>query len=173
MQPVIQATNNPLVVDTGRERSLSTPASVISTQLGSFPRLGANLGRPESARGIDLVVISPGHLDHIGGLVTKSGALAFPKAQFVFVDTEWSYWTGSRFESEVDNSPLPDPFKRARLGRLGEPAAGRRPFPVREAGRRNHQRRALCCCAGTFAVSCVNPVRLRQGAVHAYGRHCP
>jgi hypothetical protein len=36
-------------------------------------------------------VTSHGHLDHIGGLVTKSGALAFPKAQFVFVDTEWNY----------------------------------------------------------------------------------
>jgi glyoxylase-like metal-dependent hydrolase (beta-lactamase superfamily II) len=57
-------------------------------------------------------VISHGHLDHIGGLVTKSGALAFPKAQFVFVDTEWNYWTGSRFESEVNSSPMPDPFKK-------------------------------------------------------------
>jgi hypothetical protein len=28
--------------------------------------------------------------------VTDQRALAFPKAQFVFVDTEWTYWTGSR-----------------------------------------------------------------------------
>jgi metal-dependent hydrolase (beta-lactamase superfamily II) len=68
----------------------------------SFPRLQANLGRAGiTTESIDLVVISHGHLDHIGGLVTKSGALAFPKAQFVFVDTEWNYWTGSRFESDV------------------------------------------------------------------------
>ena len=40
---------------------------------------------------------SHGHLDHIGGLVTKSGPLAFPKAEFVFVNTEWNYWTGSRY----------------------------------------------------------------------------
>ena len=123
MQPVIQATNNPLVVDTGRERILVDTGfgEKIGPPFGSFPRLQANLGRagitPES---IDLVVISHGHLDHIGGLVTKSGALAFPKAQFVFVDTEWNYWTGSRFESEVDSSPLPDPFKKGTIGAARE-----------------------------------------------------
>jgi glyoxylase-like metal-dependent hydrolase (beta-lactamase superfamily II) len=85
MQPAIQVTNNILVVDTGRERIL------------------------------DLVVTSHCHLDHIGGLVMKSGALAFPKAQFVFVDAEWNYWTGNRYESDVNSSPVPDPFKQATI----------------------------------------------------------
>jgi glyoxylase-like metal-dependent hydrolase (beta-lactamase superfamily II) len=82
------------------------------------------------------VVISHGHLDHIGGLVTKSGALAFPKAQFVFVDTEWNYWTGSRFESEVDSSPLPDPFKTGTIGAAREnlpPVADRSRF-IKQGG---------------------------------------
>src|SRR5271169_4181438 len=115
MQPVIQVTNNPLVVDTGQERVLVDTGfgEKIGPSFGSFPGLEANLRRagitPES---IDLVVISHGHLDHIGGLVSKSGALAFPKAQFVFVDTEWNYWTGRRYESEVNSSPMPDSFKK-------------------------------------------------------------
>jgi hypothetical protein len=50
-------------------------------------------------------------------LVPKSGELAFPNAQFVFVDTEWNYWTGNRYESEVNSLPMPDPFKEARLPR--------------------------------------------------------
>src|SRR5271163_865984 len=118
MQPVIQATNNPLVVDTGRERILVDTGfgEKLGPPFGSFPRLEANLGRagitPES---IDLVVISHGHLDHIGGLVTKSGALAFPKAQFVFVDAEWNYWTGVRFENEINSSPMPDAFKKGMI----------------------------------------------------------
>jgi glyoxylase-like metal-dependent hydrolase (beta-lactamase superfamily II) len=118
MQPVIQVSNNPLVVDTGRERLLVDTGfgEKLGPPFGNFPRLEASLRRagitPES---IDLVVMSHGHLDHIGGLVTKSGALAFPRAQFVFVDTEWNYWTGSRFESEVDSSPLPYPFKKATI----------------------------------------------------------
>ena len=139
MQPVIQATNNMLVVDTGPERILVDTGfgEKLGPSFGSFPGLQANLRRagitPES---IDLVVISHGHLDHIGGLVTKSGALAFPKAQFVFVDTEWNYWTGSRYESEVNSSPMPDPFKKATIGAAREnlpPVADRSRF-VQQGG---------------------------------------
>jgi hypothetical protein len=74
MQPVIQITNNMLVVDTGRERILVDTGfgEKLGPSFGSFPGLEANLRRagitPES---IDLVVTSHGHLDHIGGLVTK------------------------------------------------------------------------------------------------------
>src|SRR5229473_1105496 len=119
MQPVIQITNNILVVDTAGERILVDTGfgEKLGPYYGSFPLLEANLRRagitPES---IDLVVTSRGHLDHIGGLVTKSGALAFPKAQFVFVDTEWNYWTGSRYESEVNSSPMPHGFKKGTIG---------------------------------------------------------
>src|SRR5271168_4539440 len=138
MPPVIQATNNPLVVNTGRERILVDTGfgEKIGPPFGSFPQLEANLVRagitPES---IDLVVISHGHLDHIGGLVSKSGALAFPKAQFVFVDTEWNYWTGSRFESEVNSSPMPDPFKTATIAAAENlPAVAGRSRFVKQSG---------------------------------------
>jgi glyoxylase-like metal-dependent hydrolase (beta-lactamase superfamily II) len=118
MQPVIQVSNNILVVDTGRERILVDTGfgEKVGPSFGSFPDLGANLSRagimPAS---IDLVVITHGHLDHIGGLATKSGMLAFPSAQFVFVDTEWNYWTGNRYESEVNSSPMPDLFKKGTI----------------------------------------------------------
>jgi glyoxylase-like metal-dependent hydrolase (beta-lactamase superfamily II) len=139
MQPVIQITNNILVVDTGRERILVDTGfgEKLGPSFGNFPGLEANLRRagitPES---VDLVVTSHGHLDHIGGLVTKSGALAFPKAQFVFVDTEWNYWTGSGYESEVNRSPMPDPFKKGTIGAARDnlpPVANRSRF-VKQGG---------------------------------------
>jgi glyoxylase-like metal-dependent hydrolase (beta-lactamase superfamily II) len=123
MQPVIQITNNPLVADTGRQRILVDTGfgEKLGPSFGSFPGLEANLRRAGiTLESIDLVVMSHGHLDHIGGLVTKSGALAFPKAQFVFVDMEWNYWTGSRYESEVNSSPMPDPFKKGTIGAARE-----------------------------------------------------
>ena len=89
MQPVIQVTSNPLMVDTGRQRILVDTGfgEKLGPSFGCFPALEENMQRagitPES---IDLVVMSHGHPDHIGGLVAKSGALAFSKAQFVFVD---------------------------------------------------------------------------------------
>jgi acyl dehydratase/glyoxylase-like metal-dependent hydrolase (beta-lactamase superfamily II) len=139
MQPVIQVTNNILVVDTGRERILVDTGfgEKLGPSFGSFPGLEANLRRagiaPDS---IDLVVTSHGHLDHIGGLVTKSGALTFPKAQFVFVDTEWNYWTGSRYVSDVNSSPMPDPFKEGTIAAARDnlpPVANRSRF-VKQGG---------------------------------------
>src|SRR5258705_10699517 len=101
MQPVIQITNNILVVDTGRERILvdSGFGEKLGPSFGSFPGLQANLRRagiaPES---VDLVVTSHGHLDHIGGFLEKTGAPTFPQTQFRFFDTRWGFWSRSRYE---------------------------------------------------------------------------
>src|ERR1700745_4339173 len=139
MQPVIQVSNNVLVVDTGRERILVDTGfgEKLGPSFGSFPWLEANLRRARITQdSIDMVLISHGHLDHIGGLVTKSGALAFSKAQFVFVDTEWNYWTGSRYESEVNSSSMPDPFKKATIAGAREnlPAVATRSRFVKQGG---------------------------------------
>jgi glyoxylase-like metal-dependent hydrolase (beta-lactamase superfamily II) len=139
MQPVIQITNNILVVDTGGERILvdSGFGEKLGPSFGSFPGLEANLHRagitPES---VDLVVTSHGHLDHIGGFVKKSGALTFPKAQFVFVDTEWNYWTGSRYESDVNSSPMPAAFKKGTIDAAREnlPPVAARSRLVKQGG---------------------------------------
>src|ERR1700741_1320355 len=87
MQPVIQATNNPLVVDTGRERLLVDTGfgEKIGPPFGSFPGLEENLRRAGiMSESIDVVVISHCHLDHIGGVGKKKRGLAVSKAQIVF-----------------------------------------------------------------------------------------
>jgi glyoxylase-like metal-dependent hydrolase (beta-lactamase superfamily II) len=41
---------------------------------------------------VDVVVISHGHLDHIGGLV-REGKPCFPGARYLISDGEWRFWT--------------------------------------------------------------------------------
>jgi glyoxylase-like metal-dependent hydrolase (beta-lactamase superfamily II) len=41
---------------------------------------------------VDVVIISHGHLDHIGGLV-KDGEPAFPRARYLIPEGEWDFWT--------------------------------------------------------------------------------
>jgi glyoxylase-like metal-dependent hydrolase (beta-lactamase superfamily II) len=134
MPATAQGTVNTLVVDTGRERILldSGWGEKFGPAFGNYAKLEANLQRAGiSLDSIDLVVLTHGHLDHIGGLVTKAGFPAFAKATFVFVDTEWNYWTGDRVESDVMRATMPDPFKRAIMAAAKEnlpPVAARSRF---------------------------------------------
>jgi glyoxylase-like metal-dependent hydrolase (beta-lactamase superfamily II) len=43
--------------------------------------------------GIDAVIISHGHPDHIGGNTDDKGEPLFPKAQYIMFKKEWEFWT--------------------------------------------------------------------------------
>lgn len=89
----------PMVVNTGKELVLfDTGNGSLSAEheqmKGRLPpgQLVARLGlagyKPED---VDVVVITHGHPDHIGGL-TKGGAPVFPKARYVFGAADFDFW---------------------------------------------------------------------------------
>jgi glyoxylase-like metal-dependent hydrolase (beta-lactamase superfamily II) len=52
---------------------------------------------------VDVVVVTHGHLDHIGGLV-RDGAPAFPRARYAMSRLDWELWTSEAQLAEM--SPL-------------------------------------------------------------------
>jgi glyoxylase-like metal-dependent hydrolase (beta-lactamase superfamily II) len=89
----------PMIVNTGKELVLFDSGcgslSAEHEQLkGRLPpgHLVARLGQAGyKAEDVDVVVITHGHPDHIGGL-TKGGQPVFPKARYVFGATDFDFW---------------------------------------------------------------------------------
>jgi hypothetical protein len=98
---------NCLLIETGEKKIL------VDTGIGSGDgpiagRLNRGLqihGVPEER--IDLVVLSHGHPDHIGGCTDIDGRLLFPNARFVMTEAEWVFWT-----SDNELAKLGDTFVR-------------------------------------------------------------
>ena len=90
-----------LLVDTGWQRVLiDTGAGSMAPTTGKLiASLQAEDVRPED---IDMVILTHGHPDHIGGTIDDSGNPAFPNARYLMWKEEWVFWT-----SEPDLSQLP------------------------------------------------------------------
>jgi len=101
-----------LVIDTGQERVLvDTGAGNLGPDTGQLlPNLRAAGIEPES---IDLVILTHGHADHIGGNVTAAGNLAFANARYVMWQTEWEFWTNN---PDLSALHVPDFIKEALIG---------------------------------------------------------
>jgi glyoxylase-like metal-dependent hydrolase (beta-lactamase superfamily II) len=80
-----------VLVDTGLGGVLPTTGKLMSN-------LEAERVHPED---IDVVILTHGHGDHIGGNLDSEGKPAFPNARYVMWREEWDFWT-----QEPDLSPL-------------------------------------------------------------------
>jgi glyoxylase-like metal-dependent hydrolase (beta-lactamase superfamily II) len=102
---------NPVVVNTG--------AKLILIDTGYGPGLGPTVGLLPATlaaagidpKTIDIVLISHLHGDHILGLKTPDGALAFPNAEIKVQAVDWTYWM-----SDENMSKAPEGFQKASFG---------------------------------------------------------
>jgi glyoxylase-like metal-dependent hydrolase (beta-lactamase superfamily II) len=83
-----------LLIDTGKGESPDMPGP--SQLIEGLAEEGIT---PEA---IDLVIITHGHFDHIGGIIGPGGAFAFPNARYAMWRAEWEHWTSESALAEVD-----------------------------------------------------------------------
>lgn len=94
---------NPLLINNGGKLTLIDTGN--GPQPGNAPvgRLQANLAwagvKPVD---IETVVISHFHGDHINGLRTTDGGLAFPNAEILVPEAEWAFWMD---DGEMSRAP--------------------------------------------------------------------
>jgi glyoxylase-like metal-dependent hydrolase (beta-lactamase superfamily II) len=102
---------NPVVVNTG------TKLVLIDTGWGAG--MGPTIGLLQSTmaaagidpKAIDIVVISHMHFDHVLGLKTADGSLAFPNAEIKVPATDWAFWM-----NDDNMAKAPEGFTKGQMG---------------------------------------------------------
>lgn len=102
-----------LVIDTGSQLILvDTGADGLTPETGKLvPNLESEGITPGD---IDIVVLTHGHPDHIGGNVDAGGKPVFHNARHVILREEWNFWTTDRAEKTLDEHSSEVLLKTAR-----------------------------------------------------------
>jgi hypothetical protein len=141
--PIVINTGSKLVlVDTGYGPEMNVK---MKGRVGQLPENLAAAGiDPKS---IDTVIISHMHLDHVSGLRTADGGIAFPNAEILVPASDWAFWM-----SDAEMNKLPEGYTKSRAFARRSPGwrtksrntkGARRSSPASQRSRRLATRRAI------------------------------
>jgi glyoxylase-like metal-dependent hydrolase (beta-lactamase superfamily II) len=118
--PTNQITNfyAPLVINTGGKLVVidtgNGPGAFAATK-GNVGQFATNMmAAGIDPKMIDMVVISHFHGDHVNGLLTADGVLAFPNAEVLVPATEWKFWMDDGEMSRATGDRMTGLFKNNR-----------------------------------------------------------
>ena len=108
--PIVVNTGSKLVViDTGNgEKSFADTKGQTGHFLANLRAAGIDPG------GVDIVVISHFHGDHVNGLLTADNKPAFPNAEIMVPASEWEFWMDDGEMSRASKGRMEDLFKNNR-----------------------------------------------------------
>ncbi|MCC6617235.1 MAG: MBL fold metallo-hydrolase [Anaerolineae bacterium] len=92
----------PLFIDTGRERVLIDVGRPQVEAGGDGYLLSGLRAEGIAPESIDVIMLTHGHGDHIGGLADADGQLFYPNVRTFMWKTEWDYWMNEATLAQLD-----------------------------------------------------------------------
>lgn len=86
---VVRSGGHTVLIDTGAGRTLGE-------DFGFLPAHLKDAGIEPKA--VDTVVLTHGHLDHVGGITQRDGSLTYSNAQFYIHEAEWAFWLADKID---------------------------------------------------------------------------
>jgi len=105
---------NPIVINTG--------SKLVLIDTGYGPNIGPTVGilpvhlaaAGIDPKSIDTVVLSHLHPDHINGVKTKDGVIAFPNAEHKVPAQDWAFWMSEDNAAKADSQMMKNYFANVR-----------------------------------------------------------
>lgn len=107
--------------------AVNVDGSWVLVDTGAGIREGARVGQAKQnlakagidAADIQVVILTHGNTDHIGGLTDKEGKLKFGEARYVMGKREWDFWRNKEALIEMGGASI-IPFMEQKLGSIAD-----------------------------------------------------